>query len=51
MFMMQVVEEDVRILDAEGLLVMPGGIDPHTHLEMLFMGHTSPDDFFFGQVK
>ncbi|QGY38672.1 dihydropyrimidinase [Pseudodesulfovibrio cashew] len=25
---------ECRILDASGLLVMPGGIDPHTHLEM-----------------
>ena len=25
-------------LDAEGCYVMPGGIDPHTHLEMPFMG-------------
>ncbi len=26
--------EGCRIIDAEGLLVIPGGIDPHTHLEM-----------------
>ena len=25
-------------LDATGCYVMPGGIDPHTHLEMPFMG-------------
>ena len=25
-------------LDANGCYVMPGGIDPHTHLEMPFMG-------------
>jgi dihydropyrimidinase len=25
-------------LDASGCYVMPGGIDPHTHLEMPFMG-------------
>lgn len=25
---------------------MPGGIDPHTHLEMPFMGTTAVDDFY-----
>jgi len=28
-----------RIIDASGKLVMPGGIDPHGHLDMPFMGH------------
>ena len=27
-----------EVLDATGCYVMPGGIDPHTHLEMPFMG-------------
>lgn len=35
-------------LDATGCLVMPGGIDPHTHLEMPFMGTYSADDFDSG---
>lgn len=35
-------------LDASGCLVMPGGIDPHTHLEMPFMGTYSSDDFESG---
>jgi len=26
------VEEDVEIIDAKGLLMLPGGIDPHTHI-------------------
>ena len=33
------------VLDATGKLVMPGGIDPHTHLDMPFMGQVSCDDF------
>ncbi|NAZ37686.1 dihydropyrimidinase [Rubellimicrobium sp. CFH 75288] len=37
-----------RTLDASGCLVMPGGIDPHTHLEMPFMGTYSADDFDSG---
>ena len=35
-------------LDATGCYVMPGGIDPHTHLEMPFMGTYSSDDFDSG---
>ena len=36
------------IIDAGGCFVMPGGIDPHTHLERPFMGTTSADDFEWG---
>jgi dihydropyrimidinase len=35
-------------LDATGCYVMPGGIDPHTHMEMPFMGTYSTDDFESG---
>ncbi|MBP0439234.1 dihydropyrimidinase [Tianweitania sediminis] len=34
--------------DATGCYVMPGGVDPHTHLEMPFMGTYSADDFESG---
>jgi dihydroorotase-like cyclic amidohydrolase len=27
---------------------MPGGIDPHTHMELPFMGTTASDDFYSG---
>ncbi|TQS73119.1 dihydropyrimidinase [Rhodobacteraceae bacterium] len=37
-----------KVLEAEGCYVMPGGIDPHTHLEMPFMGTYSSDDFDAG---
>ncbi|AQS86969.1 dihydropyrimidinase [Neoasaia chiangmaiensis NBRC 101099] len=37
-----------QTLDAGGLLIMPGGIDPHTHMEMPFMGSVSSDDFETG---
>jgi dihydropyrimidinase len=37
-----------KTLDATGCYVMPGGIDPHTHLEMPFMGTYSADDFESG---
>jgi dihydropyrimidinase len=37
-----------EIVDAGGALVMPGGIDPHTHMELPFMGTTASEDFFSG---
>src|SRR5258708_16312475 len=37
-----------RVVDAGGQLVMPGGIDPHTHMELPFMGTTASEDFFTG---
>ncbi|MCQ8780893.1 dihydropyrimidinase [Mangrovibrevibacter kandeliae] len=36
------------VIDASGAYVMPGGIDPHTHMEMPFMGTFSADDFDTG---
>ena len=39
---------DAEIVDAGGALVMPGGIDPHTHMEVPFMGTVTTDDFFTG---
>ena len=37
-----------EIIDAGGALVMPGGIDPHTHMELPFMGTVTKDDFYTG---
>ena len=36
------------VLDAAGTYVMPGGIDPHTHLEMPFMGTTTAETWESG---
>jgi dihydropyrimidinase len=41
------VEAD-KVIDAARKLVIPGGIDPHTHMELPFGGTESSDDFFTG---
>ncbi|HXP97538.1 MAG TPA: dihydropyrimidinase [Telmatospirillum sp.] len=37
-----------EVIDAGGAFVMPGGIDPHTHMELPFMGSVATEDFFSG---
>ncbi len=36
-------ENAEKVIDATGKLIFPGGIDPHVHLEMPFMGTFSSD--------
>lgn len=37
-----------EVIDAGGCYVMPGGIDPHTHMELPFMGTVASEDFYSG---
>jgi len=37
-----------KVIDASGMLVFPGGIDPHVHLDMPFMGTYSSDNYETG---
>jgi dihydropyrimidinase len=39
-----------RVIEAEGKLVIPGGIDPHTHMELPFGGTEASDDFRTGTI-
>ena len=43
------IEAD-EIIDASGKYLFPGGLDPHTHLDMPFGGTTSADDFETGTL-
>jgi dihydropyrimidinase len=42
------VPEGTEIVDAGGCYVMPGGIDPHTHMELPFMGTVASENFYSG---
>ncbi len=37
-----------EVIDATGAYVIPGGIDPHTHMEMPFMGTEAAETFETG---
>jgi dihydropyrimidinase len=41
------IEAD-KVIDAKGRLVIPGGIDPHTHMELPFGGTSASDTFETG---
>ncbi len=42
------VPAGAQVVDAGGQYVMPGGIDPHTHMQLPFMGTVASEDFYSG---
>lgn len=40
--------EDCETIDAAGKLVLPGGVDPHTHFDLPMFGTVSSDDHYTG---
>src|SRR5688500_19440684 len=43
------IEAD-KVIDASNRLVIPGGIDPHTHMDLPFGGTSSSDNFETGTI-
>jgi len=41
-------DDEATIVDASSLLVLPGGVDPHVHLELPMAGTVSADDHYTG---
>jgi len=39
---------DAEIVDATGKLILPGGVDPHTHFDLPMSGTVSSDDHYTG---
>ncbi|PWI57835.1 dihydropyrimidinase [Sulfoacidibacillus thermotolerans] len=46
----QIAPDDHEIVNAAGCYIFPGGIDPHTHLDMPFGGTVTADDFRTGTI-
>src|SRR5512140_1503685 len=42
------VAPDAQVVDARGKLVMPGGVDPHTHFDLPMFNTVSSDDHYTG---
>ncbi len=42
------VPASTEVIDATGQYIMPGGIDPHTHMQLPFMGTVASEDFYTG---
>lgn len=40
--------KETEVINCEGRLIMPGGIDTHTHMQLPFMGTSAKDDFEIG---
>jgi len=45
-----ITTDDLRLIDAEGMFVIPGGIDPHVHLQMDTQAGMTGDDFRSGSI-
>lgn len=42
------VGSDLEVVDADGMLIMPGGVDVHTHFDLPMFGTVSSDDHYTG---
>lgn len=46
----EALPDNTEVVDATGLLVLPGGVDVHTHLDSPLNGATTADDFETGSI-
>jgi dihydropyrimidinase len=44
----KLVDSEADVIDAAGKLIMPGGVDPHTHFDLPMFGTISSDDHYTG---
>ncbi|MDP3450003.1 MAG: amidohydrolase family protein, partial [Anaerolineaceae bacterium] len=42
------IREEIKVVDATGLFVLPGGVDVHVHLDLPMFGTVSSDDHYTG---
>ncbi len=42
------VSEDTQVVDVHNRLILPGGVDPHTHFDLPMFGTVSSDDHYTG---
>ena len=42
------LDHEVEIIDASGKMIMPGGVDVHTHFDLPMFGTVSSDDHYTG---
>ena len=47
---LSIQDEEAEVIDASGKLLFPGGIDPHTHLDMPFNNTVTDDDWESGTI-
>jgi dihydropyrimidinase len=41
-------EDDAEVIDATGKFILPGGVDPHVHLDLPMFDTVSSDDYYTG---
>ena len=43
-------DKDCKFLDAKGMMLLPGGVDVHTHMDLDLGKYKAVDDFYTGSL-